>query len=59
MALDSVNRLSSAFSVIDIEGRGDEPMTARKSSRVHRKYKTKYRETNWREYERGRARCVR
>jgi len=28
-------------------------MAARKSSRVHRKYKTKYRVTNWREYERG------
>ena len=28
-------------------------MAARKSSRVNRKYKTKYRLTNWREYERG------
>jgi len=28
-------------------------MAARKSSRVNRKYKTKYRVTNWREYERG------
>ncbi len=28
-------------------------MAARKSTRVHRKYKTKYRVTNWREYERG------
>ena len=28
-------------------------MAARKSSRVHRKYKTKYRVINWREYERG------
>ncbi len=28
-------------------------MAARKSSRVHRKYKTKYRVTSWREYERG------
>jgi len=27
-------------------------MAARKSSRVNRKYKTKYRVTNWREYER-------
>ena len=31
-------------------------MAACKSSRVNRKYKTKYRVTNWREYERGR-RC--
>ena len=28
-------------------------MAARKSSRVNRKYKTRYRVTNWREYERG------
>jgi len=28
-------------------------MAARKSSRVNRKYKTKYRVTNWQEYERG------
>ncbi len=28
-------------------------MAARKSSRVNRKYKTKYRVTNWPEYERG------
>ncbi len=28
-------------------------MAARKSSEVKRKYKTKYRVTNWREYERG------
>ena len=28
-------------------------MAARKSTRVYRKYKTKYRVTNWREYERG------
>ena len=28
-------------------------MAAGKSSRVHRKYKTKYRIRNWREYERG------
>ena len=28
-------------------------MAARKSSRVNRKYKTKYRVINWREYERG------
>lgn len=28
-------------------------MAARKSTRVHRKYKTKYRVTNWPEYERG------
>ena len=28
-------------------------MAARKSSRVHRKYKTKYRVNNWREYEGG------
>ena len=28
-------------------------MAARKSTRVHRKYKTKYRVTNWREYESG------
>ena len=28
-------------------------MAARKSTRLHRKYKTKYRVTNWREYERG------
>ena len=28
-------------------------MAARKSSRVNRKYKTKYRVTNWRAYERG------
>ena len=28
-------------------------MTARKASRVHPKYKTKYRVTNWAEYERG------
>ena len=28
-------------------------MAARKSSRVNRQYKTKYRLTNWREYERG------
>ncbi len=28
-------------------------MAARKSSRVNRKYKTKYRIRNWREYERG------
>ena len=28
-------------------------MAARKSSRVNRKYKTKHRVTNWREYERG------
>ena len=28
-------------------------MAARKSSRVNRKYKTKYRVRNWREYERG------
>ncbi len=28
-------------------------MAARKSTRVNRKYKTKYRVTNWREYERG------
>ena len=28
-------------------------MAARKSSRVNREYKTKYRVTNWREYERG------
>ena len=28
-------------------------MAPRKSSRVHRKYKTKYRVINWREYERG------
>ncbi len=31
-------------------------MAARKSSRVNRKYKTKYRVTNWRECERG-LRC--
>ncbi len=28
-------------------------MAARKSSRVNRKYKTKYRVANWQEYERG------
>ena len=28
-------------------------MAARKSTRVNRKYKTKYRVTNWRDYERG------
>ncbi len=28
-------------------------MAARKSTRVHRKYKTKYRVTNWQEYERA------
>jgi hypothetical protein len=28
-------------------------MAARKSSRVNRKYKTKYRIRNWMEYERG------
>lgn len=28
-------------------------MAARKSTRVHRRYKTRYRVTNWREYERG------
>ena len=28
-------------------------MAARKSSRVNRKYKAKYRVRNWREYERG------
>ncbi len=28
-------------------------MAARKSTRVNREYKTKYRVTNWREYERG------
>ena len=28
-------------------------MAARKSTRVNRNYKTKYRVTNWREYERG------
>ncbi len=28
-------------------------MAAKKSSRVNRKYKTKYRIRNWREYERG------
>ncbi len=28
-------------------------MAARKSTRVNRKYKTKYRVTNWPEYERG------
>ncbi len=28
-------------------------MAARKSTRVTRKYKPKYRVTNWREYERG------
>ena len=28
-------------------------MAARKSSRVNRKYMTKYRIRNWREYERG------
>ena len=28
-------------------------MAARKSTRVNRKYKTKYRVTNWQEYERG------
>ncbi len=28
-------------------------MAARKSTRVKRKYKTKYRVTNWQEYERG------
>ncbi len=28
-------------------------MAARKSSRVNRKYKTKYRIRNWKEYERG------
>ena len=28
-------------------------MAARKSTRVNRKYKTKYHVTNWREYERG------
>ncbi len=28
-------------------------MAARKSTRVNRKYKTKYRVANWREYERG------
>ena len=28
-------------------------MAVRKSTRVNRKYKTKYRVTNWREYERG------
>ncbi len=28
-------------------------MAARKSTRVNRKYKTKYRVTNWSEYERG------
>ena len=28
-------------------------MAARKSTRVNRKYKTKYRVTNWRKYERG------
>ncbi len=28
-------------------------MAARKSSRVNRKYKTRYRVRNWREYERG------
>ncbi len=42
--------------MIDIEGRGDEPIAARKSSRVNRNYKTKYRVTNWWEYERG-LRC--
>ena len=31
----------------------DEPMAARKSTRVNRKYKTKYRVTKWQEYERG------
>ena len=28
-------------------------MAAHKSTRVHRKYETKYRVTNWPEYERG------
>ena len=29
------------------------PLAARKSTRVPREYKTKYRVTNWRQYERG------
>ena len=32
-------------------------MAAAKSSRVNRKYKTKYRIRNWREYERGLRSC--
>ena len=41
-----------------MEAEGGDAMAARKSSRVNRKYKTKYRVRNWREYERGlRSRC--
>ena len=36
-----------------MEAEGGDAMAARKSSRVNRKYKTKYRIRNWREYERG------
>ena len=36
-----------------MEIEGDDVMAAGKSSRVNRKYKTKYKIRNWREYERG------
>ena len=36
-----------------MEIKGGNVMAAGKSSRVNRKYKTKYRIRNWREYERG------
>ena len=36
-----------------MEAEGGDAMATRKSSRVNRKYKTKYRIRNWREYERG------
>ena len=36
-----------------MEIEGDDLMAAAKSSRVSRKYKTKYRIRNWKEYERG------
>ena len=41
IALDSGKRFDSASRYI--EDRGDEPTAARKSSKVNRKYKTKYR----------------
>ena len=44
--------LASAGIPIHHGDRGGDTMAARKSSRVNRKYKTKYRLRNWREYER-------
>jgi len=45
--------LPSAGIPIHHGGQGGDAMAARKSSRVNRRYKTKYRIRNWREYEHG------